>query len=129
VRGAAPCGGRGAAYLQQLRCCMICGFRCLPRAHGNCTCRPRLRAGRARDRACAGQVKLLRQRFEDALGAEVAKMIDISTIDGFQVRRLQGQQVHLPRCRVLSRAPHSRMPIFHLAAVLAVRLTVQSAAI
>lgn len=30
-------------------------------------------------------MKLLRQRFEDALGPDAAKMVDISTIDGFQV--------------------------------------------
>ena len=30
-------------------------------------------------------MKLLKQRFEDALGPEGAKMVDISTIDGFQV--------------------------------------------
>ena len=38
-------------------------------------------------RVCC-QVKLLRQRFEDALGPEGAKMVDISTIDGFQVPML-----------------------------------------
>ncbi|KAK9842012.1 hypothetical protein WJX81_004236 [Elliptochloris bilobata] len=32
------------------------------------------------------QVKLLKQRFQDALGPEGAKMVDISTIDGFQGR-------------------------------------------
>lgn len=31
------------------------------------------------------QVKLLRQRFEEALGAEYKKFVDIDTIDGFQV--------------------------------------------
>ena len=30
-------------------------------------------------------MKLLRQRFEDALGPDAARMVDISTIDGFQV--------------------------------------------
>jgi hypothetical protein len=80
--------------------------------------RARLRARRARDRVCAGQVKLLRQRFEDALGAEVAKMIDISTIDGFQVRCLQAAEAqqgialpqhffasHFARMWTLSRMP------------------------
>ena len=31
------------------------------------------------------QVKLLRQRFEEALGAEYKNFVDIDTIDGFQV--------------------------------------------
>ena len=31
------------------------------------------------------QVNLLRQRFEQALGADYHKFVDIDTIDGFQV--------------------------------------------
>ena len=47
------------------------------------------------------QVKLLKQRFEDALGPEGAKMVDISTIDGFQVRCAAMQLcavTHVARC-------------------------------
>ena len=33
------------------------------------------------------QVKLLRQRFEQALGADYHKFVDIDTIDGFQVNK------------------------------------------
>ena len=33
---------------------------------------------------------LLRQRFEEALGAEYKQWVDIDTIDGFQVRRRPG---------------------------------------
>ena len=35
------------------------------------------------------QVKLLREKFKMALGDEMAKMVDINTIDGFQVHRCQ----------------------------------------
>ena len=31
------------------------------------------------------QVKLLRQRFTEVLGKEVARLVDINTVDGFQV--------------------------------------------
>ena len=34
------------------------------------------------------QVKLLQQLFRAGLGAELYKMVDINTIDGFQVRGL-----------------------------------------
>ena len=34
---------------------------------------------------CVGQVKLIREKFEAALGKEGARMVDINTIDGFQV--------------------------------------------
>ena len=35
------------------------------------------------------QVKLLREKFKMALGDEMAKMVDINTIDGFQVHGCQ----------------------------------------
>ena len=34
------------------------------------------------------QVNLLRQRFEQALGADYHKFVDIDTIDGFQVTNM-----------------------------------------
>ena len=34
------------------------------------------------------QVKLIREKFEAALGKEGARMVDINTIDGFQVQTL-----------------------------------------
>lgn len=35
---------------------------------------------------CAAQVSLLRDLFKKALGAEGSKLVDINTIDGYQVR-------------------------------------------
>ena len=36
-------------------------------------------------RWCVEQVKLIREKFQQALGEEGARMVDINTIDGFQV--------------------------------------------
>jgi hypothetical protein len=44
------------------------------------------------------QVQLLRSLFEQALGEEGAKHVDINTIDGFQVRSANKAGMQRSRC-------------------------------
>ena len=46
-------------------------------------------------RWCVEQVKLIREKFQQALGEEGARMVDINTIDGFQV--YPSSYTHLPQ--------------------------------
>ena len=46
-------------------------------------------------RWCVEQVKLIREKFQQALGEEGARMVDINTIDGFQV--YPSSYTHIPQ--------------------------------
>lgn len=57
--------------------------------------------------ACLAQVKLLRQKFGEALGPEAAKLVDINTIDGFQGREKDVAIFSAVRSKVHCRAASS----------------------
>ncbi len=45
--------------------------------------------GRMIELWCGEQVKLMREKFRQALGEEGARIVDVNTVDGFQVRHCE----------------------------------------